>query len=1114
MGKKEDLANSTSDDEQGNNTAPADQSSKQRRAEFIRQASQPLVRRTTSNNRRKSSTDNKHSTQSSTTQEGEMSQSVSQSVHNINQVEGEDNVDADEEEQIDDQGPVLHSRWLRTIDSGKGWESFPVKDSRNLEAAWNKWTEQKGGNVELPTLPDIDGKLQAGEVPDSKDKWQSTDPDAESVPHKVAVGTDRLYDADISEFAMSPVFWKGPQLRITRASWFFESNKLTPCSTALAAELESHFQTLRPWLSSYTDELKSSVSLGAEAEAKLKCKLKTLKNSYVIFQGPRLARLYNQGFSNRLSKQFFTAWSGEHSGGQLLIRGYQTLVQLNQAKQGNLKAKTGSPRKLKRASFSSEKQVPLPKVPGGGTQELESRLAEALNDEDKDSAPVVVDDAETTDVRISDKRAPEEDPTASSKDLRSLSTSTSQPWLNVDRTHVGGTPSRMSAKATLRNPSVMAASGMTSTSAPANELLRSVASRLSVLGGSDASSTTTDKESDVESHTESGALTPSQQDDISESFKEAQRRIQDDVSRPETKEKVVATHSEGKQVGQVNEDEVAMEAERDDPEAFDDEEEQSEARSESERPPELLLAVHGIGQRLAGEWKSFDFTLAINTFRALLQTRIDTAKVPSEIGGKGLHGLADNRRMQILPIHWQTGFHQMQEDDERWADEDSDAEDPDSMLYDNGVELEMDHIFGDDGIPIVRTLVKDVLMDIPMYLSQHKAHVLRSAMLQANRQYRLFVKRNPEFEAKQGRVHIVAHSLGTVISADILSQQPNRVPPVKDLTREQILKDQERQLLFNTHSFFAVGAPVALFFVLHRAQLIARSGLVRSSRFVQDEPGVTLNREGKYGCLAVTNFYNIWNQYDPVATRASPCVDVQYAKLVKPVPLSKAIRSVLRADAEADNHDIAEDGGSQSFGSGKANDSDLGVAKRKAAAAKRSKGFFGSWSRKAGEAATRAAAARNKSKPEGGEADGEQTTDESVPRSSMDVSESEDVREAREEAESVRARIAAKAKEEEKRREERERQADEEKKKGISAKRKARAKARLRALNPMHRIDFTMPVEGYSLLSAINQYAELMTAHMNYWTKVDFADFLITQLMADNSRLERSLEYRDVEGWE
>ena len=1107
MGKnKEELANSTGDDEQGKASGPSEQSSKQRRAEFIRQASQPFVKRNRSSYRSKSSSDNQHSTQSSTQ---EVPQSQSQSIDDIHEVEGEDG----DSTGTDEEGPILHTRWLRTLDSGKGWESFSVRDSRSLESAWKQWTEQKGGNLELPNLPDNDGKVQAGEVKDSLEKREAADPDAEHVPHKVAVGVDRLYDADISQFSMSPVFWKGPQLRITRASWFFESSKLTPCSTALAAELESHFQTLRPWLSSYTDELKSSVSLGAEAEAKLKCSLKTLKNSYVIFQGPRLARLYHEGFSNRLSKQFFTAWSGEHSGGQLLIRGYQTQVQLTEVKAGNGSSKSTARRaKAKRQSISSEKRVPVPRAAGEGTQELKNRLAEALHDDD--GVPVVVDDAETLDVEISDRRATEAEQQAAGKELRSLATSTSLPSLNVDKTHAEATPSRIGAKTTLRNLSVMAAGGMSSSSAPANELLRSVASRLGVWNGTDASSTTTEKESDTDSHKESDALTPSQQDDISESFKEAQRKMQEDLPGPEIKDKRQATEADKAHP----EEELAeqdSEVDWDDPDAFDDEEEQAEARAESERPPELLLAIHGIGQRLAGEWKSFDFTLAINTFRALLQTRIDTSKTPSEIGGRGLSGLADKRRMQILPIHWQTGFHQM-EDDEQWADHDSDAEDPDSMTYDNGVELEMDHIFGDDGIPIIRTLVKDVLMDIPMYLSQHKTHVINSVVQQANRQYRLFVKRNPEFETKKGRVHIVAHSLGTVISADLLSQQPNRVPPVKDLSREELQQAASRHLLFNTHSFFAVGAPVALFFVLHRAQLIARSGLVRSSRFVQDEPGVTLNKEGKYGCLAITNFYNIWNQYDPVATRASPCVDVQYAKLLKPVPLNKVVRSVLRADVEAENFDIAEDGGSQSFGSGNAADSDPGVAKRKAAAAKRSKGFFGSWSRKAGEAASslnQARAARRKSNP-AGEGEGEQTGDEGAYRSSIEVSESEDVREARQDAEGLRSKIAAKAREEEKRKEERDRVADEERKKGISAKRKARAEARMRALNPLHRIDYYMPVEGYSLLSTINQYAELTTAHMSYWTKVDFADFLITQLMADNDRLERSLEYRDVEGWE
>ncbi|EST08168.1 hypothetical protein PSEUBRA_002254 [Kalmanozyma brasiliensis GHG001] len=1104
-----DVAHSTADEDQAKASGSSAQRSKERRAEFIRQASQPFVRRSRSSYKRKPSTDKQPSAQSSTDTE-----QLSRSIDGIDEAESEDAPDAD----IDDEGPILHTRWLRSQDSGKGWESFLVKDSRILEAAWKNWTEQNGGNVELPQLPESDGKVKAGEVKDSIDDWEPTDPDAESVAHRVAVGVDRLYDADISKFQIRPAFWKGPSLRITRASWFFESNKLSPCSTALAAELESHFQTLRPWLSSYTDELKSSVSLGAEAEAKLKCDLKTLKNSYVIFQGPRLARLYQESFSNRLSKQFFTAWTGEHSGGQLLIRGYQTQAQLTEAKRDNSASKAASRRsKAQRQSFSSEKQAPATQDADGGAAELESKLAEALQDGDHGD-PVVVDDAEITDVKISDEQRDKEGliTTDSNNELQVLSASPSQPSLNIDKTHIQATPPNAGAKATLRTLSVMAAGGVASRSAPANELLRSVASRLGVWNGDDASSSSTDNTLASDSQKEPGSVTPSLEDNIRESFKEAQRRVQGDLPAPTSEAARVSTDT-----ARENQDEDVRadrnEVDWDDPDAFDEEQERVEAKAESERPPELLLAIHGIGQRLAGEgWKSFDFTLAINTFRVLLQTRIDTSKTPSEIGGRGLKGLAAKRRVQILPVLWQTGFHRMEEDDEKWADHNSDAEDQDSMMYDNGVELEMEHIFGDDGIPIVRTLVKDVLMDIPMYLSQHKAHVIRSATLEANRQYRLFVKRNPDFEAKKGRVHIVAHSLGTVISSDLLSQQPNNVPLVKDLSRQQVQEAANQHLLFNTHSFFAVGAPIALFFVLHRAQLIARSGRVRSSRFVQDKPGVTLDQAGQYGCLAVTQFYNIWNQYDPVATRATPCVDVQYAKLLKPVPLNKAIRSVLRADAEADNHDIAEDGGSQSFGSGREGDSDSGIAKRKAAAAKRTKGFFGSWSKKAGEAAktvNQARLAANSIAKAAAEGDGDQTGDESVPRSSMDVSDTDESKGSRQ-VEDLRSKIAAKAREEEKRKVERDRIADEDRKKGISDKRKARAEARLRALNPLHRIDYYMPVEGYSLLSSINQYAELMTAHMSYWTKVDFADFLITQLMADNDRLERSLDYRDVEGWE
>ncbi len=129
--KEEQLAHSTGDEEQALAQAPgtSDQTSKQRRAEFIRQASQPFVRRNRSSYKRRASSEKQEPAPSST-----QSDQPGRSIPGIDEAEGEDAPDAD----VDDEGPLLHTRWLRSLDSGKGWESFLVKDSRNLEAAWKK----------------------------------------------------------------------------------------------------------------------------------------------------------------------------------------------------------------------------------------------------------------------------------------------------------------------------------------------------------------------------------------------------------------------------------------------------------------------------------------------------------------------------------------------------------------------------------------------------------------------------------------------------------------------------------------------------------------------------------------------------------------------------------------------------------------------------------------------------------------------------------------------------------------------------------------------------------------------------------------------------------------
>ena len=105
-------------------------------------------------------------------------------------------------------------------------------------------------------------------------------------------------------------------------------------------------------------------------------------------------------------------------------------------------------------------------------------------------------------------------------------------------------------------------------------------------------------------------------------------------------------------------------------------------------------------------------------------------------------------------------------------------------------------------IPIVRDLIKDVMLDIPYYLSSHKEKILEAVVAEANRVWEVFCRCNPYFE-DNGKVHIIGHSLGSVIAMDILSGQPTYICP-KD-------KVDKLHFKFNTTNLFCLGSPAGFF---------------------------------------------------------------------------------------------------------------------------------------------------------------------------------------------------------------------------------------------------------------------------------------------------------------
>lgn len=173
-------------------------------------------------------------------------------------------------------------------------------------------------------------------------------------------------------------------------------------------------------------------------------------------------------------------------------------------------------------------------------------------------------------------------------------------------------------------------------------------------------------------------------------------------------------------------------------------------------PTDLVLVIHGIGQKLSERMESWHFTHSVNAFRRQVNMELNGEPVwPHVDPGHG--------GIMALPVNWRSTLSL-----EDPSLETPDAEEPAANKF------SLDDITPQT-LPAVRSLISDVMLDIPYYLSHHKPKMIRAVVREANRIYRLWCENNPGFQ-EHGRVHLLAHSLGSVMAVDVLSQQPTHVP--------------------------------------------------------------------------------------------------------------------------------------------------------------------------------------------------------------------------------------------------------------------------------------------------------------------------------------------------
>ncbi|KAI5295440.1 hypothetical protein KEM52_001385 [Ascosphaera acerosa] len=282
------------------------------------------------------------------------------------------------------------------------------------------------------------------------------------------------------------------------------------------------------------------------------------------------------------------------------------------------------------------------------------------------------------------------------------------------------------------------------------------------------------------------------------------------------------------------------------------------------RPTELVLVIHGIGQKLSERVESFNFTHHINGFRRQVNIEMSETSIwPSMRDGMG--------GLMVLPVNWRAIL--SREDDDVHA---LTHDDP------NGNQFTLKDITPET-VPYVRNMISDVMLDIPYYLSNHKPKMIAAVAKEANRVYRLWCANNPGFQ-EYGRVHIIAHSLGSVMAVDILSRQPTALlPRPADVTATSLADRSSDQLFnFDTKNLFLCGSPVGFFLLLNKATLSPRQGRTKPGLREGDMESGLCGERGQYGCLAVDNVYNIMHDTDPISYCLNAAVDRRLAAVLKP----------------------------------------------------------------------------------------------------------------------------------------------------------------------------------------------------------------------------------------
>ncbi|KAG7349639.1 DDHD domain containing protein [Nitzschia inconspicua] len=287
----------------------------------------------------------------------------------------------------------------------------------------------------------------------------------------------------------------------------------------------------------------------------------------------------------------------------------------------------------------------------------------------------------------------------------------------------------------------------------------------------------------------------------------------------------------------------------------------SKNKIDDEEVDHLVLIIHGVGEML----QSFDFfglkkvPTIVDCCGYLRDNHAEVLDVRFSQMFEATDGFSEARfgRVEYLPVEWHESF--AIQSTRRLLTEKS------TFPSENRAETTIADI-SLKTIPNLRQFANDTLMDVLYFMSpEHHDMIIDIVVFELN----YVVNRFRTLTGFQGDISIAGHSLGSIITWDILDHQVKSglydtgTPPTQpeyttDEGRREDFTSDYPQLNFDVENAFMLGSPIPVFLMIRN----------------QRNP-LSVDHALK-GCPRV---FNIFHPYDPVSYRIEPLLDPRNADI-------------------------------------------------------------------------------------------------------------------------------------------------------------------------------------------------------------------------------------------